>query len=159
MFHVKISENLSLHFGHITFRGPCISPGSKFCPGLWKYYILALFVSNFNPLNTVRLIMWEVLLKSDKLRNLFVWRYSDILFDHHLIRKKAFIFNSSCSCPCHQLLFHQLLLSKQTQRKLLPVTVEPRSNGTATYRIPLVIDANWLSLQYVSLLRCDKAPL
>ena len=70
-FHAKISQNLSLHFWHITFREPRIFPETKFCPGLWKYYILALSVSNFSPLNAlfpsilnlflVRLIMWEVL--------------------------------------------------------------------------------------------------
>ena len=69
--HVKISENLSLHFWHITFREPQIYLGSKFWPGLWMYYVLALSVLNFSPLNaiflsiltifSVRLIMWEVL--------------------------------------------------------------------------------------------------
>ena len=38
-FHVEISQNLSLHFWHITFREPRIFLGTKICPGLWKYYI------------------------------------------------------------------------------------------------------------------------
>ena len=70
-FHVKNSQYLLLHFWHITFRKPRIFPGTKFCPGLWNYYVLALSVSNFSPLNAlflsillifpVCLIMWEVL--------------------------------------------------------------------------------------------------
>ena len=61
-------------FWHITFRQPRIFLCSKFCPCLWKCYILALSLSNICPLNAillliliifpVRLIMWEVLCKT-----------------------------------------------------------------------------------------------
>ena len=52
-FHVKISQNLSFHFLHITYGEPHIFPGSKICPGLWIFYIQALSVSNFSLLNTL----------------------------------------------------------------------------------------------------------
>ena len=69
---VKISQNLLLDFWHKTFWEPRTFPGTQFCPGLRKYYILAPSVSNFSPVNAlflsiliilpVRLIMWEMLL-------------------------------------------------------------------------------------------------
>lgn len=68
-FHVKISQNLSLHFWHNLFQVPRTMPGIQLCPGLWKYYISAHSMSNFSPLNAlflsiliilpVRLILWE----------------------------------------------------------------------------------------------------
>ena len=68
---VKISENLLPHFWHITVQRPHTWADTLLRFGLWKYYIWAVTVSNFSPLNEfllsiliifpVRLIMGGVL--------------------------------------------------------------------------------------------------
>ena len=71
-FLVKIGQNLLPHFWHSTQLGPHTSANGLFGLGLWKYYVLAIYVSNFSPLNAfllsisiffpVRLILRGVLI-------------------------------------------------------------------------------------------------
>ena len=50
-FLVKIGQNLIPHFWHSTQLGPHTSVNGLFGLGLQKYYVLAISVSNFSPLN------------------------------------------------------------------------------------------------------------
>ena len=50
-FLVKISQNLPPHFWHSTLPGPRTSVKGLFGLVLWKYYVWAISVSNFSPLN------------------------------------------------------------------------------------------------------------
>ena len=50
-FLVKISQNLPPHFWHSTLPGPRTSVKGLFGLVLWKYYVWAISVPNFSPLN------------------------------------------------------------------------------------------------------------